>query len=49
MPDGVDYLFSLHSNGNGEDYAAIVKPFENGVPTTARPGKLIRGRQPAPA
>ncbi|MFN8067607.1 MAG: amidohydrolase family protein [Mycolicibacterium insubricum] len=22
---------------------------ENGVPTTARPGKLIRGRQPAPA
>jgi hypothetical protein len=22
---------------------------ENGVPTAARPGKLIRGRQPAPA
>ncbi len=22
---------------------------ENGVPTDARPGKLVRGRQPAPA
>jgi N-acyl-D-amino-acid deacylase len=22
---------------------------ENGVPTTARPGRLVRGRQPAPA
>ena len=22
---------------------------ENGVPTAARPGKLVRGRQPAPA
>lgn len=27
MPDGVDYLFSPHSEGNIDDYAAIVKPF----------------------
>lgn len=26
-PDGVDYLFSPHSQGNIDDYAAIVKPF----------------------
>ena len=27
VPGGVDYLFSPHSKGNIEDYAAIVKPF----------------------
>jgi NADPH:quinone reductase len=26
-PDGVDYLFSPHSMGNAETYAAIMKPF----------------------
>jgi NADPH:quinone reductase-like Zn-dependent oxidoreductase len=26
-PDGVDYLFSPHSGGNIDDYAAIMRPF----------------------
>jgi NADPH:quinone reductase len=26
-PDGIDYLFSPHSDGNIDDYAAIVRPF----------------------
>jgi NADPH:quinone reductase-like Zn-dependent oxidoreductase len=26
-PDGIDYLFSPHTAGNIDDYAAIVRPF----------------------
>lgn len=42
-PDGVDYLFSPHSAGNIDDYAAIVKPFGHITAIDEPPGLDLVG------
>jgi NADPH2:quinone reductase len=42
-PDGVDYLFSPHSAGNVDDYAAIVKPFGHITAIDEPPGLDLVG------